>query len=53
MPPPVRSTEALANLYLKSVKYGFSTAYLLITPAVLDAQVLELIYQHIGGLHVI
>ena len=51
--PPTRSAEALANLYLKSVKNGFSTAYLLITSAVLHAQVLELIYQNIGGLHVI
>ena len=51
--PPMRSAEALANLYLKSVKNGFSTAYLLITPAVLHAQVLEFIYQNIGGLHAI
>ena len=43
MPPPVRSREALANLYLKSLKNGFSAAYLLIVPAVLHAQVLELI----------
>ena len=32
MSPPIRSMEALANLYLKSVKIMASTAYLLIAP---------------------
>ena len=31
VPPPTRSAEALAYLYLKNVKNGFSTVNLLIT----------------------
>ena len=35
MPPPVQSAEALAKSISKECKHGFSSAYLLILPAIL------------------